>query len=69
MNAPFAGAHIAQAYGDPGAGRHVIQLELDRSLYMDEARLEPHGGFAALAARLGRVFGALQDAPGALAAE
>lgn len=69
MNAPFAGAHIAQAYGRPGAGRHVMQLELDRSLYMDEARLEPHHGFGPLAERLRRVFAAVQGDPEALAAE
>jgi len=69
MNAPFAGAHIAQAYGKPGAGRHVMQLELDRSLYMDEARLEPHHGFEPLAERLRRVFAAVQGDPEALAAE
>ena len=69
LNAPFAGAYIAQAYGDPGAGRHVVQLELDRSLYMDEARLMPHEGFDRLSASLGRVFAAMQEPPGALAAE
>ena len=38
-NAPFAGAYITQAYGDPAAGRHVVQIEVDRALYMDEATL------------------------------
>ncbi|MRX49893.1 N-formylglutamate amidohydrolase [Paracoccus sp. S-4012] len=69
LNAPFAGAYIAQAYGNPGAGRHVVQLELDRSLYMDEARIVPHEGFDALSASLGRVFAAMQGPSEALAAE
>ena len=56
MNAPFAGAYIASAYGDPGARRHVLQIEVDRSLYMDEARLRPHGGLPALIDRFGRVY-------------
>lgn len=46
-NAPFAGAFIAQSYGRPSAGRHVIQVEIDRSLYLDEARIVPLAGFSA----------------------
>lgn len=71
MNAPFAGAYIAAAYGDPGAGRHVLQIEIDRSLYMDEARLTPHRGLASLAGRLARVYAAVarQLPPAAMAAE
>ncbi len=39
-NAPFAGAFIAQSYGRPTGRRHVVQVEIDRSLYLDEARVE-----------------------------
>lgn len=46
-NAPFAGAHIAQAYGRPSRGMSVIQVEIDRALYMDEAKIEPRADFAA----------------------
>ncbi len=45
-NAPFAGAFIAQSYGRPTGRRHVIQVEIDRSLYLDEARVEPLACFA-----------------------
>ncbi len=44
-NVPFAGAYIAQHYGRPDRGRHVVQVELDRALYMDEAEVRPHGGY------------------------
>jgi N-formylglutamate amidohydrolase len=37
----------------------VVQVELDRALYLDEARIEPHAGFDALRARLGPVLAAL----------
>ena len=47
-NAPFAGAHVTQAYGRPSRGVHVVQVEIDRALYMDELRVEPLPGFAAL---------------------
>jgi N-formylglutamate amidohydrolase len=46
-NAPFAGAYIAQAYGRPSRGQHVVQIEIDRALYMDEARIAPRPDFAA----------------------
>jgi N-formylglutamate amidohydrolase len=46
-NAPFAGAHITQAYGRPQQCQHVVQVEIDRSLYLDESRVEPSANFAA----------------------
>lgn len=46
-NAPFAGAYITQAYGRPSRGFHVVQVEIDRALYMDEARIAPSAGFDA----------------------
>ncbi|MFD1912665.1 N-formylglutamate amidohydrolase [Halodurantibacterium flavum] len=46
-NTPFAGAYVTQAYGRPARGQHVIQIEIDRSLYMNESTLELSPGFAA----------------------
>ena len=46
-NTPFAGAYIAQAYGRPAAHRHAVQIEIDRSLYMNEAEIRPNADFAA----------------------
>lgn len=54
-NAPFAGGYITQTYGRPQSGVHAIQIEIDRSLYMDEARVERRPDFAELADRLARV--------------
>ena len=51
-NTPFAGAFIAQHYGRPRSHQHVVQVELDRSLYMDEATVTPHSDFANVQARL-----------------
>ena len=39
-NTPFAGGYITQTYGRPHQGVHALQIEIDRSLYMDEARIE-----------------------------
>lgn len=63
-NSPFAGAHVAACYGRPLRGRHVVQVEIDRSLYMDEAAIRPNAGFDDLAGRLGRAFAALARMPG-----
>ena len=54
-NAPFAGAFMAQSYGRPVSGRHVVQVEIDRALYLDEARVEPLPGFAAFRAMMAGV--------------
>ena len=34
-NAPYAGGHILERHARPTAGIHAIQLEFDRSLYLD----------------------------------
>lgn len=56
-NMPFAGAYVAQTYGRPARNRHVIQIEIDRGLYMDEARIQPLPQFDDFAAILSRVIG------------
>ena len=50
-NTPFAGGYITQTYGRPGQGVHALQIEIDRALYMDEARIERRPDFAEVAAR------------------
>lgn len=69
-NAPFAGAYVAQAYGRPSRGVHVVQVEIDRALYMDEVRVEPLAGFGAFRDLISGVVAELVQPPGvALAAE
>jgi len=51
-NKPYAGGFITEHYGNPSAGLHAIQLEINRGLYMDERRYERAGAFAQLAADL-----------------
>jgi N-formylglutamate amidohydrolase len=69
-NAPFAGAYVAQAYGRPTRGVHVVQVEIDRSLYMNEARVEPLPRFAAFRDMIAGVVAELIQPSGlALAAE
>lgn len=58
-NAPFAGAYVSQTYGRPSRGRHVVQIEIDRSLYMNERTLEPLPGFDSFRDRLTGIVAAL----------
>lgn len=46
-NMPFAGAYNVQHYGRPTRRQHAIQVEINRSLYMDEHLIEPSRDFAA----------------------
>lgn len=55
-NSPFSGAYITAAYGRPRSNVHVVQLELDRSLYMDEYRIQPRPDFDQFMARFSRVI-------------
>jgi N-formylglutamate deformylase len=51
-NHPYKGVELVRRYGDPAAGRHSIQVEVNRKLYMDEDTLQPHAGFEKLRGHL-----------------
>lgn len=55
MNKPFRGAELVSAYSDPAAGRHSLQIEVNRKLYMDEETRQRTAGFADLKATLDRL--------------
>jgi N-formylglutamate amidohydrolase len=46
-NMPFAGAYICQHYGRPSRRHHAVQIEIDRSIYMDESKIKPNSNFQA----------------------
>ena len=48
LNRPYAGGFITQHYGHPSKGLHALQIEIDRSLYMNEEKLEPLPHFSDL---------------------
>ncbi len=71
-NAPFAGGYITRHYGAPNNGVHGLQIEIDRSLYMNESRVELRPDFAAIRARISSVLtriAGLSACPQSLAAE
>lgn len=49
INKPYAGGFITEHYGRPDNALHAIQIEINRALYMDEARMTRLPGFNALA--------------------
>lgn len=51
-NQPYAGGYITEHYGRPDLGWHALQVEVNRALYMDEARLEMSAGFVGVAEAL-----------------
>jgi len=58
-NAPYAGGYTTMRHADPAAGLHVVQIEIDRALYMDPARLVRHAGFAKVGAAMRRLVAML----------
>ncbi|GGY48990.1 N-formylglutamate amidohydrolase [Parvularcula lutaonensis] len=70
-NAPYAGGYVAAHYGRPADRVGVLQIEINRSLYMDERRVARGRDFAAFAARIENVIDRvlMLNAPAAVAAE
>ena len=58
-NKPYAGGFITEHYGEPSAGRHAVQVEVNRALYMNERTMQRSEAFPRLAADLTGVFAAL----------
>jgi N-formylglutamate amidohydrolase len=59
VNDPFKGVELVRAYSDPAHGRHSLQVEVNKRLYMDEATRTKSTGFDALQRDLGRLVEAL----------
>jgi N-formylglutamate amidohydrolase len=47
-NKPYSGGYITEIHGKPRHGRHALQIEFNRALYMHETSRKPHGGFLKL---------------------
>jgi N-formylglutamate amidohydrolase len=57
-NQPYAGGFTTQRYGRPGVGRHALQIEINRALYMDETR---HAKLATFGATQRLMTGLLEE--------
>jgi N-formylglutamate amidohydrolase len=62
-NKPYAGGFITEHYGNPAAGLHAVQLEVNRALYMDEKRYKRSANFARLAADMETLARCLGEIP------
>jgi len=51
-NDPYPGGFTTRHYGRPGEGVDALQIEINRSLYMNEANYEPQAHFAVLAGQM-----------------
>ncbi|MDP3822504.1 MAG: N-formylglutamate amidohydrolase [Burkholderiales bacterium] len=47
VNDPYKGVELVRAFSNPALGRHSLQLEINKRLYMNEATRSKHDGFEA----------------------
>lgn len=59
LNTPYSGGYTTEAYGQPHRNVHVVQIEIDRSLYMSELHLTRQAGLTTLRRHLAQVFAAV----------
>jgi N-formylglutamate amidohydrolase len=73
LNHPYAGEYILRRHARPKANVHALQLEVDRSLYLDSTLREPAGGLGLMQSLIGDLVYALVDqalgTPSLIAAE
>jgi len=55
INDPYKGVEIVRKHGRPAEQRHSLQIEIKRTLYMDEQTFAPNAGFLRLEADLARL--------------
>jgi N-formylglutamate deformylase len=61
VNDPYKGVELVRAYSNPKAGRHSLQVEIAKRLYMDEDTLEKNAGFSKLQSDLRDLLRSLKD--------
>jgi N-formylglutamate amidohydrolase len=59
INDPYKGVELVRKHGRPYEGRHSLQIELKRTLYMDEESLAPNDGYDKLRRDLMEIAAAL----------
>jgi N-formylglutamate deformylase len=61
INDPYKGVELVRLHGRPAERRHSLQIEVKRTLYMDEITLEPNAGYARLERDLAKLAGILAE--------
>lgn len=68
LNRPYAGGYITEHYGRPQRGLHALQVEVNRSLYLEESSLNRSAGFTRVRRDISAAAGKLlRDLPNLLA--
>ncbi len=61
VNDPFKGVELVRAFANPAQGRHSLQLEVNKRIYMHDDCIETHAGFAGLQAHLMQLLQGLEQ--------
>jgi N-formylglutamate amidohydrolase len=61
LNAPYAGGFTTGHYGRPRQGRHALQIEINRAIYMDERSYLRRPAFAELCEEMAELIGRLGE--------
>jgi N-formylglutamate deformylase len=61
VNDPYKGVELVKAYSNPAGGRHSLQIEINKRLYMNEGPRTKAAGYATLRANLMRLVEAIRD--------
>ena len=61
LNSPYAGGHVLSRHGVPTTGIHAVQLEFDRTLYLDARLTQPGPGMDATVELLRGIIDAAED--------
>ena len=59
INHPYKGQELVRRYADPAKGRHSLQIEINRALYMNEGTGERGAGFAPLQAQMSELVASI----------
>ncbi|MBE88871.1 MAG: N-formylglutamate amidohydrolase [Rhodospirillaceae bacterium] len=61
INDPYKGVELVRAYSNPAVARHSLQIEINRSIYMNERTLQKNSGFEDLKADLDKLTAVIAD--------
>jgi N-formylglutamate deformylase len=61
VNDPYKGVELVRAFSDPKRGRHSLQIEINKRLYMEGNSLKKGAGFSRLQRNLGELLKAVVD--------
>jgi N-formylglutamate amidohydrolase len=61
VNDPYKGVELVKAYSNPAGGRHSLQIEINKRLYMDPRQRTRIAGYAAVRRHLTQLVEVVRD--------